>query len=611
MCGIVGYAGYSDCSEILLSGLRRLEYRGYDSAGVAIGLTNGEVKICRAEGKLGQLERAFSDAPFDGFVGLGHTRWATHGRPNEKNAHPHRAGRVILAHNGIIENYRELREHLMLRGREFLSETDTEVIAHLIDDALEQGAESLHAATREAISQIEGSYALVVMESSNPNELIVARHASPMVIARGKDGALAASDIPAILRYTRDFTFLEDGDTAILRGDSTQIFDAEGQPVERDVKTISWDPISAEKQGYKHFMLKEIHEQPARITDTLRGRVSVDRGDVHLPELGLDDAFIAEIDKIVFLACGTSYFASLVGKYAIETFARVQVEVELASEFRYREPIVSNRTLVIGVSQSGETADTLAAMREARSRGAKVLSICNVIESTIARESDGVLYTHAGPEIGVASTKAFTTQIAAVSMLAIYFGRRRGTIDLEKGRELVQALREVPAEMETMLKDMSSYQEIARQFSGAHSFLYIGRGNQYPIAAEGALKLKEISYIHAEGYAAGEMKHGPIALIDKNLPVVVLVPKNRVYDKTASNLEEVKARGGRIIAIGTEGDTQLKDIADVVVSIPDVPEFVQPMISVVGVQLLAYYVADFKGTDIDQPRNLAKSVTVE
>ncbi len=612
MCGIVGYAGDSDCSEILLSGLRRLEYRGYDSAGVAIGVADGEVKICRAEGKLGQLERAFVEAPFDGSIGLGHTRWATHGRPNETNAHPHRAGRVVLAHNGIIENYRELRERLMLRGCEFLSETDTEVIAHLIDDALKQGAESLHAATREAISQIEGSYALIVMESSNPTELVVARHASPMVIARGKNCAFAASDVPAILRYTRDFTFLEDGDTAILRSDSTRIFDAAGQEVKRPVKTISWDPVSAEKQGYKHFMLKEIHEQPARITDTLRGRVSVDRGDVILPELGLDEDWILnELDKIVFLACGTSYFAALVGKYVIETEARVPVEVELASEFRYREPIISERTLVIGVSQSGETADTLAAMREARARGARVLSICNVIESTIARESDGVLYTHAGPEIGVASTKAFTTQLAAVSMLAIYFGRRRGQIDIERGRELVQALREIPAEMEAMLKDMSPYHQIARQFSGVHSFLYIGRGNQYPIAAEGALKLKEISYIHAEGYAAGEMKHGPIALIDKNLPVVVLVPKNRVYDKTASNLEEVKARGGRIIAIGTEGDTHLKNIADVVVEIPDVPEFVQPMISVVAVQLVAYYIADFKGTDIDQPRNLAKSVTVE
>ncbi|MBA2662240.1 MAG: glutamine--fructose-6-phosphate transaminase (isomerizing) [Bradymonadaceae bacterium] len=611
MCGIVGFVGSTNCSDILLSGLRRLEYRGYDSAGVAIAVEGGEVKICRAQGKLSRLEAAFAEAPFDGHIGLGHTRWATHGRPTEQNAHPHRAGRVVLAHNGIIENYSELKERLTLHGREFLSETDTEVIAHLIDDALQNGAESLHEATREAIAQIEGSYAIVVMESSNPDELVVARNASPMVIARAQGCAFAASDVPAVLGHTRDFMFLEDGDSAILTGAETRVFDAHGKPVERAIKRISWDPISAEKQGYKHFMLKEIHEQPARITDTLRGRVSVDRGDVNLAEIGLDEQWVRSMEKIVFIACGTSYFAALVGKYAIETAARVPVEVELASEFRYRDPIVNERTLVIGVSQSGETADTLAAMREAKALGAKAICICNVIESTIARESDGVLYTHAGPEIGVASTKAFTTQLAVVSMLAIYFGRRRGTIDLKTGRELVRALRQVPAQMEDMLKDMEPYKQIAAQFSAAHSFLYLGRGNQYPIALEGALKLKEISYIHAEGYAAGEMKHGPIALIDKNLPVVVLVPKNRVYDKTASNLEEVKARGGRIIAIGTEGDTRLKEFADVVVTIPDVPEFVQPLISVVAVQLIAYYTADFKGTDIDQPRNLAKSVTVE
>ena len=611
MCGIVGYVGTEACSGLLLSGLRRLEYRGYDSAGIAIGTEGGEVKVCRAEGKLEKLEAAFRECPFDGAIGLGHTRWATHGRPTELNAHPHQAGSVVVAHNGIIENYLDLKEELTAKGREFISETDTEVVAHLIDQALKNGAATLKEATWEALDQIEGSYALVVMRSENPEELVVARHASPMVVAKGRDCAFAASDVPAVLRYTRDFIFLEDGDTAVLNGSGIEVFDESHQPVERPMKRISWDPISAEKQGYKHFMLKEIHEQPARIIDTLRGRVSVDRGEVHLPELGLDAEAVAKLDKIVFVACGTSYFAAQVGKYMIEEVARVPVETELASEFRYRNPLVGESTLAIAISQSGETADTLAAIREAKARGARTVCICNVIESTIARESDGVLYTHAGPEIGVASTKAFTTQLAAVAMLAIQLGRLKGTVTPERGRELIEALRQVPAEMEEMLQEKKVYEEIARRYSRAHSFLYLGRGNQFPIAAEGALKLKEISYIHAEGYAAGEMKHGPIALIDRNLPVVVLSPRNSVYEKTASNMEEVKARGGQIIAIGSNGDDRLAKFADVVISVPEVPEFVQPLISVVAVQLIAYYIADFKGTDVDQPRNLAKSVTVE
>ncbi|RDV36584.1 glutamine--fructose-6-phosphate transaminase (isomerizing) [Bradymonadaceae bacterium TMQ3] len=611
MCGIVGYVGEQTCSDILLSGLRKLEYRGYDSAGIAIADDEGQVQICRAEGKLARLEAAYHREPFDGSIGLGHTRWATHGRPTELNAHPHRAGQVVVAHNGIIENYLELKDELRARGREFSSETDTEVVAHLIDDALEQGATSLHQATCQALERIEGSYALLVMLSEKPEELVVARFASPMVVARGSSGAFAASDVPAVLSHTRDFIFLEDGDTAVLSRQGIEIFDAACAPVERPVKTISWDPISAEKQGYKHFMLKEIFEQPARIIDTLRGRVSVERGEVNLPELALDEDAVKAIDKIVFVACGTSYFAAQVGRYMIEQHARIPVEVELASEFRYRDPIVSANTVVIGVSQSGETADTLAALREARTLGARTLCVCNVIESTIARESDGVLYTHAGPEIGVASTKAFTTQLAAMGMMAICLGRLRGTLPSGEARKLIEALREVPAEMEVMLRDMAPYEAIARQFSKAHSFLYLGRGNQFPIAAEGALKLKEISYIHAEGYAAGEMKHGPIALIDKQLPVVVLCPRNRVYEKTASNLEEVRARGGRIIAIGDEGDERLEQFADVVIRLPQAAEFVQPLISVVAVQLIAYHIADFKGTDVDQPRNLAKSVTVE
>jgi glutamine---fructose-6-phosphate transaminase (isomerizing) len=518
---------------------------------------------------------------------------------------------VIVAHNGIIENYLELKEALQRQGRHFSSETDTEVVAHLIDEALATGADSLKEATWRALDRIEGSYALVVMETENPDELLVARHASPMVIAHGDGCAFAASDVPAVLSHTRDFVFLEDGDTALLRADEISIFDADHRPVDRPIKRISWDPISAEKQGYKHFMLKEIYEQPARIVDTLRGRVSVDRGEVHLPELGLDADTVAALDKIVFVACGTSYFAAQIGKYLIEEVARVPVETELASEFRYRNPILSENTLAIAISQSGETADTLAAIREAKERGARTVCICNVIESTIARESDGVLYTHAGPEIGVASTKAFTTQVAAVSMLALLLGRLNGRLESDRAQELIEALREIPAHMETLLQDVDVYERIARQYSQASSFLYLGRGNQFPIAAEGALKLKEISYIHAEGYAAGEMKHGPIALIDRELPVVVLCPKNAVYEKTFSNVEEVKARGGRIIAIGTDGDHRLQNLADVMIPLPDAPDFVQPLLSVVAVQLIAYYIADFKGTDVDQPRNLAKSVTVE
>jgi glutamine---fructose-6-phosphate transaminase (isomerizing) len=611
MCGIVGYIGENECSDILLSGLQRLEYRGYDSAGIAIATGNGEVKMRRAEGKLNELFRAFRAEPFDGNIGLGHTRWATHGRPSERNAHPHRAGRVIVAHNGIIENYAELKRGLIEQGREFRSETDTEVIAHLVDKHLDNGSPTLHEAVRAALAEVDGSYALVVMVDDDPDELVVARNASPMVLGHTDCEVFAASDIPAVLPYTREFIFMEDGDTAVLTRDGMALFDANGEPIERETKRINWDPISAEKQGYKHFMLKEIYEQPARIVDALRGRVSIDRGDIELGDIGIDDEWIDELDKIVFVACGTSFYAAQVAKYIIERFARVPVEVDLASEFRYRSPIVDDKTLCIPISQSGETADTLAAMRQAKQLGAKSMAVCNVIESTIARESDAVVYTQAGPEIGVASTKAFTTQLAVVLMLGVWLGRRRGVLDRAEGRKILEALREVPQQMEAMLKQTDAYEDIAHNFSNAHSFLFLGRGSLYPIACEGALKLKEISYIHAEGYAAGEMKHGPIALIDEHLPVVILLPKNHVYDKVFSNLEEVKARQGRLIVLATEGDEAVQEFADVVLEIPDVPTFIQPMLSVVAMQLLAYHVADFLGTDIDQPRNLAKSVTVE
>jgi glucosamine--fructose-6-phosphate aminotransferase (isomerizing) len=611
MCGIVGYIGNNECSDILLSGLKNLEYRGYDSAGIAIGTDDGDVRMARVEGKLKRLYEAYHADPFDGTVGLGHTRWATHGRPSKTNAHPHRAGRVILAHNGIIENYGEIKSRLMDKGRSFESQTDTEVLAHLIDQELANGAPDLHAATRQALEQVEGSYALVIMTAEYPDRLVVARNASPMVIGSSDGDIFAASDIPAVLEYTRDFQFLEDGDTAVLTRDGAEIYGADGEPVERETKHINWDPISAEKQGYKHFMLKEIHEQPARIIDTLRGRVDPDAGDVDLREVDIDPDWLAEVDKIVMIACGTSFHACQVAKYAIEQIARVPVEIDLAHEFRYRDPIIDENTLCVPVSQSGETADTLAAMGEARERGARVLSIVNVIESTMARESDGVLYTHAGPEIGVASTKAFTTQLAAVNMLAVWLGRRRGVLEQDKACEYLRALRQTPNLMEKILNRTDVYDEIARRYSDAESILYMGRGNQYPIAREGALKLKEISYIHAEGLAAGEMKHGHIALIDEEMPVVVIAPRGGVYDKVFSNLEEAKARQGELIAIATEGDEQIAELADMVVEVPEASDFIQPMLSVVAAQLLAYHVADFKGTDIDQPRNLAKSVTVE
>ncbi len=609
MCGIVGYVGKRDCAAILLNGLRRLEYRGYDSAGVAI-LTDSGLRMCRAQGKLVNLERAFYAESFDGTIGLGHTRWATHGGPTEENAHPHRAGRVVVAHNGIIENYMALKEELVQAGREFKSATDTEVISHLIDSIL-PSAVDLHDAVRKALARIDGSYALVVMDIENRDELVVARNASPMVLGIADGEAFAASDVPAVLEHTREFIFLNDSETALLTRQGVKLFAQDGTQITRETRHIQWDPISAEKQGYKHFMLKEIHEQPARIIDTLRGRVNLERGDVDLSEVDIDAEWLAAAQKVTFVACGTSYYAALVGKYLIESIARIPVEVDLASEFRYRNPVINDRTLCVALSQSGETADTLAATREAKSAGAKTMAICNVIESTIARESDGVLYTHAGPEIGVASTKAFTTQLAALGMLAVWLGRRRNTLTADAARDILESFRSVPTAMESLLEDVSIYDVIAKEFSTATSFLYLGRGLAYPIAMEGALKLKEISYIHAEGYAAGEMKHGPIALIDENMPVVVLAPKNHVYEKTASNVEEVRARDGKVIAVVTKGDKHLSKHADFVIEIPDVHDYVQPLITAVVVQLIAYAIADFKGTDVDQPRNLAKSVTVE
>jgi glucosamine--fructose-6-phosphate aminotransferase (isomerizing) len=545
-----------------------------------------------------------------GTTGIAHTRWATHGPPVERNAHPHKVGRITLVHNGIIENYSELRDSLRAEATVFESDTDTEIVAHLISRALDTH-DSLRDAVIQALGEVRGSYALVVLDELRPDEIIAARNASPLVLGIGQGETFAASDVPAIMMHTRDVIFMDDGDVARLTKDGVDIVRHDGTPVKHEPKRILWDPISAEKQGYKHFMLKEIHEQPAKLIDTLRGRVNPDSHTVELSEVKLDPEWIRGIDRIVILACGTSYHAGLVGKYAIESFSRIPVEVDLASEFRYREPVVTDRTLAIAISQSGETADTLAAIREAQRLGARSIAICNVMESTIARECQNVVYTQAGPEIGVASTKAFTTQLAALYLVAIWLGQHRGTLLPERRVALVESLRQVPGAVERALESEEHIRTFAKNYKGASSCLFLGRGNLFPIALEGALKLKEISYIHAEGYAAGEMKHGPIALIDDDLPVVVIAPENATYEKVVSNLEEVKARGGRLITVATEGDKRLAEFSDQMLFIPPIEPAFLAVVAVIPLQLLSYFIADAKGTDVDQPRNLAKSVTVE
>ena len=609
MCGIVGYVGHQPCGDLLIDGLKRLEYRGYDSAGVAIW-TGSELRRLRAEGKLKALERLFLQEEPIGTIGIAHTRWATHGPPVERNAHPHKVGRITLVHNGIIENYGELRESLRADGAVFESDTDTEIVAHLIDRAIPDHA-SLRDAVIAALAEVRGSYALVVLDEERPDELIAARNASPLVLGVGDGESFAASDVPAIMMHTRNVIFLDDGDVAQLTRGGIDIVRHDGTPVHHEPKRILWDPVSAEKQGYKHFMLKEIYEQPAKLIDTLRGRVNPDTAQVELSEVKLDAEWVSGIDRIVVLACGTSYHSGLVGKYAIESFSRIPVEVDLASEFRYRDPVVTPNTLAIAISQSGETADTLAAIREAQRLGARSVAICNVMESTIARECQNVVYTQAGPEIGVASTKAFTTQLAALYLLAIWLGQARGTLTEDRRRELIDALRQMPGAVERSLECADHIRSFAKEYTSANSCLFLGRGNLFPIALEGALKLKEISYIHAEGYAAGEMKHGPIALIDDDLPVVVIAPENATYEKVVSNLEEVKARGGRVITVATEGDERLAAFSDQLLFVPQTEPAFLAAVAVIPLQLLAYCVADAKGTDIDQPRNLAKSVTVE
>ncbi len=616
MCGIVGTIGKQHpAQDVLLDGLRRLEYRGYDSAGIAVSPTvHGEpapVQIRRAVGKLANLEERLRDAPLEGYIGIGHTRWATHGKPSEENAHPHRAGSVFIVHNGIIENYGPLRQELEAAGCDIVSETDTELIAHMIDCAMQQGADLL-TAVREACRRVVGSYAFGAMCESNPTHLVAAKNGgSPIILGLADGQAFIGSDIPAVLPYTRQMIFMADGDFAILDEESIQIVDIDGRPVDREFKTVNFDPVSAEKGGYAHFMQKEIFDQPRAITDTIGTRINEAELEIDLDGIDFTRDQVEKMARIALVACGTASYACMLGKYMIEQIAGIPCEVDLASEFRYRHPILDPSCLVVAVSQSGETADTLAALREGREQGARVLSITNTRESSIARESDNVLYTHAGPEIGVASTKCFLCQVVALYLLALKLAAVRGRLGADELRERMRDLQQLPRMVERTLELDEHIQEIAHKYFRAENFLFLGRGIMFPIALEGALKLKEISYIHAEAYAGGEMKHGPIALVDENMPVVVIVNQGPLYDKVVSNLEQVRARDGQVIALATEGDTEIAAKANDVIYVADLGEFLTPVLAVVPLQLLAYHIGTRKGTDVDQPRNLAKSVTVE
>ena len=611
MCGIVGYIGREgNASDVLIDGLRRLEYRGYDSAGVAI-FDGDVIDVRRAEGKLNNLEGEIRTAPIEGRVGIGHTRWATHGKPSERNAHPQRAGSVVIVHNGIIENYRELRRQLEADGRTIESDTDTELIAHCIEQSIDQGNDLL-AAVREACGRLTGAYALAALSERDPTTIVAAKNGgSPMILGLGEKQAFLASDIPAILPYTRNMAFIEDGEFAVLRESGIEIFSSTGAPSPREFKTVLWDPISAEKGGYDRFMQKEIFEQPRAITDTIGTRIDETELDIDLDGIALDPAWVNDLSRISLVACGTASYACMVGKYMIEHIAKIPCEVDLASEFRYRNPILNDRCIVLPVSQSGETADTLAALREGKRQGARVISITNTRDSTIARESDDVLYTHAGPEIGVASTKCFTAQVTALYLFAVKLAIVRGLLDRDERERLLRELTSLPRIVQETLALDEQIEELAHKYFKKSDFLFLGRGIMFPIALEGALKLKEISYIHAEGYAAGEMKHGPIALIDENMPVVIIANKGPLYDKLISNLEQVRARDGQVIAIATEGDTEIADKANDVIYVPDLGDFLTSIIVSIPMQLFAYHVAIRKGTDVDQPRNLAKSVTVE
>ncbi|HYM12192.1 MAG TPA: glutamine--fructose-6-phosphate transaminase (isomerizing) [Bryobacterales bacterium] len=626
MCGIVGYVGPRKVVPIILDGLRRLEYRGYDSAGVAVSGEPDGLLVRRASGKLRNLEEAIRLSPVDGTYGIGHTRWATHGRPTEENAHPHRdcTGEIVVVHNGIVENFLDLKKQLLAEGHRFVTETDTEVIAHLIEKHYHGGSSNggagakLEDAVRAAVRQLGGVFALAIMSKRDPDKIVAVRSGPPVVIGLGDNEYFVASDVSAILHHTRDILFLMDGDVAVLTAQGVRLTDFEGRPVKREVKHILWDPIMAEKGGYKHFMLKEIFEQPRAVRDTIVGRVSRETGCVYLDEMDITPQEFAGFEQVKLVACGTSWHAALAGKFMLEKLARIPVEVDYGSEFRYRDPIIPPETLTVVISQSGETADTLAAQREAKQKGSKTLAICNVVGSMVTREAAGAIYTHAGPEIGVASTKAFTCQLTALFILGMHLGLQRKALLPDVARCLAADLLQIPAKLEEVLGGDAFLEELAKKLFRATNFLFLGRGIHYPIALEGALKLKEISYIHAEGYPAGEMKHGPNALIDENLPVVVIAthdptrPDSRVqYEKTLSNIKEVKAREGIVIALANKGDAEVREAVDHMIELPPAEELLLPIIEVVPLQLLAYHIGVRRGCDVDQPRNLAKSVTVE
>jgi glucosamine--fructose-6-phosphate aminotransferase (isomerizing) len=620
MCGIVGYIGPKKVVPVIIEGLRKLEYRGYDSAGIAVVDAAGKLHIRRAPGKLRNLEEVIRESPIEGIYGIGHTRWATHGRPTEENAHPHRdcTGQYVVVHNGIIENYLELKEKLQSEGHKFLTETDTEIVAHLVEKYAKDV--QFDEAVRKTLKDLRGIYSLVFLSAKDPQKLIAARVGPPSVIGLGDSEFFVASDIPALLEHTRRIFFLADGDVAVLTRDGVRVSDLDGKPVDRPAQTVTWDPIMAEKGGYKHFMQKEISEQPRAVRDTLLNRLSQETGKIFLDEMQITEEQFRNFQNVRIVACGTSWHAGLAGKFMIERLARLPVEVDYGSEFRYRDPILDSKTLTVCISQSGETADTLAAQREAKQKGSPTLAICNVLGSMITREAAGSILTHAGPEIGVASTKAFTAQLAALLILSSYLGQVRGRLSPDDARKLMLEFTRVPHKMETILQaeEKGVFEALARQFFRHTDFLYLGRGIHYPIALEGALKLKEISYIHAEGYPSGEMKHGPNALIDENLPVVVLATRDEsdpasmtLYEKSVSNIKEVKARDGIVIAIVTAGDRLAREAADHLIELPPAPDLLNPLLEIIPLQLLAYHIAVRRGCDVDQPRNLAKSVTVE
>ncbi len=614
MCGIIGYIGQREVVPILLDGLRRLEYRGYDSAGVAV-VRHGSIELRRSAGKLSRLEEVIGRNPVEGDYGIGHTRWATHGRPTEENAHPHRdcTGRIVVVHNGIIENYLQLKHQLQREGHTFLTETDTEVVAHLVEREMQD--DGLENAVRRALLLLRGLFALVLISTDDPRKIVTVRNGPPIVVGLGDGEFFVASDIPAILQHTRDVIFLGDEEMAVITPAGVDFTDYSGRSVSKASTRVSWDPVMAEKAGYKHFMQKEIFEQPWAVKETVLGRVSAETGTVFLNEIQIPDARLRQIDRVVVLACGTSWHAGLIGKFLIENIAKLPVEVDYGSEYRYRDPIATDRTLAVVITQSGETADTLAALREAKKHGASSIAVCNVVGSMATREAEGTVYTHAGPEIGVASTKAFTSQLVALHLLALYLAQVRGTITPEAARPQLEALAQLPIQVEQTLRCDALTEEIARRYYQRSDFLYLGRGLNYPIALEGALKLKEISYIHAEGYPAGEMKHGPIALIDEKMPVVAIAPRDHVFEKMMGNVQEVKARGGSVIAITNESGRELEALLDstndFLMVVPETHPMLTPVLMVVPLQLLAYHIAIRRGCDVDQPRNLAKSVTVE